>query len=527
MKKTRIFSFVLAVLMALSTFVIGVAAADGIAKSDNVVFVANSGSDDAAGTVDAPVATLAKAVEKLAATGGVAVIMGQVTIEGYKDETGMIAGNSVMPAHTGLITVTSYYDGVDYRAKMNGSDATGARIILNNGTAVSFNLQGDYLFDYVDICIPAAAKKQPIIACNYNDVTFGENIKMVFEDVTGLPWYEGDFACSEYPTVDPRLYPPIVLAGKNIEDATGVGTVAEPITVTEPCTITVKSGTWQSFRIGDRDVPFRNTIDTTVNLNIEGGTFTQWTGKYDNSNTNLCVMAHYQVCTTENFVGNVNITGGIFHGEIGGFGTYGPASYGDALEEGVINININGGTFKRDYGGQGPIIQPSQYLPFGYANLMFGEKHAVNVNIDTSKITVDSAVPFIQIIGRDELVNVNVNLDAKNDLVYVEETVPLWCITYAGVPAGEKPAETEPPVTTEAPATEPPATEPVTDAPKTEPVTEPTTKAPETNAPATQAPSTPAPADDGGSALPVIIAIVAAVVVIAVVVVIIIKKKKA
>jgi len=82
MKKTRIFSFVLAVLMALSTFVIGVAAADGIAKSDNVVFVANSGSDDAAGTVDAPVATLAKAVEKLAATGGVAVIMGQVTIEG-------------------------------------------------------------------------------------------------------------------------------------------------------------------------------------------------------------------------------------------------------------------------------------------------------------------------------------------------------------------------------------------------------------------------------------------------------------
>ena len=73
MKKTRIFSIVLAVLMALSCLVISVAADEGIAKADNVVFVANAGSDDAAGTAEAPLATMQKAVEKLQLDGGVIV----------------------------------------------------------------------------------------------------------------------------------------------------------------------------------------------------------------------------------------------------------------------------------------------------------------------------------------------------------------------------------------------------------------------------------------------------------------------
>ncbi|MBQ5808518.1 MAG: DUF5123 domain-containing protein, partial [Clostridia bacterium] len=62
MKKTRIFSIILAVLMALSCLVISVAADEGIAKADNVVFVADAGDDNNAGTAEAPVKTLQKAV---------------------------------------------------------------------------------------------------------------------------------------------------------------------------------------------------------------------------------------------------------------------------------------------------------------------------------------------------------------------------------------------------------------------------------------------------------------------------------
>ncbi|MGN1120998.1 MAG: hypothetical protein ACI4RV_01445, partial [Eubacteriales bacterium] len=101
-------SMILAVLMMLSVLSVAAFAADGIVKNDNVVFVADAGDDAAEGTADKPVKTLQKAFEKLAATGGVAVIEGVVTID---------STNSKMPANDKLITVTAYYDGVDYRSK--------------------------------------------------------------------------------------------------------------------------------------------------------------------------------------------------------------------------------------------------------------------------------------------------------------------------------------------------------------------------------------------------------------------------
>ena len=144
MKNRKLISLILAVLTAVSALSLlsfGASATDGIAKNDNVVFVADGGSDDNAGTVDAPVATLAKAFEKLAETGGVAVLEGVVTI----DKT-----NGTMPANKALVTVTSYYDGVDYRAKIYGSDKVTARLDLCNGTT-SFNFGGDVTLSLIHI----------------------------------------------------------------------------------------------------------------------------------------------------------------------------------------------------------------------------------------------------------------------------------------------------------------------------------------------------------------------------------------
>lgn len=359
--KTKILAIILCVLMlACMMPFTAVSADEGIAKSDNVVFVANAGDDDNAGTADAPVATLQKAVEKLQLNGGVAVIIGQVTIA---------VENGVMPAHNGMITVTSYYDGVDYRTKKYGTEATCARLILDNAANGAFALQGDYVFDYLDICVNTN-KKQSIIACYYNDVTFGANVKTVFEGYDGTPWYEGDFSCAEYPTVDMRKAPPIIITGWNKEDAQGAGSITESTTITEPATVNIAGGTWYSVRVGDRDVPYRNTVDAEMTLNISGGVFTYWSTKFENSNTNVCVMGQYQISTGKNFVSNINITGGTFMGEISGFGIPGSASKGDPSHEGVININISGGSFER-YGndGYGPVVIPTQYLPMMYANL--------------------------------------------------------------------------------------------------------------------------------------------------------------
>lgn len=514
--KTKILALLLSVLMLVCVMPFAaVGAVEGIEKSDHVIFVANAGSDDNAGTLEAPVATMQKAVEKLQIDGGVVVIIGQVTIN---------AENAVMPAHNGVITVTSCYDGVDYRANFYNNELTGARLIFNNGDACAFALQGDYVFDYLDICINTN-KKQCLIACYYNDVTFGANVKTVFEGFDGTPWYEGSFACDEYPAVDPRKYPPIIITGWNVEDAQGAGNVVASTTITEPATINIAGGTWYSVRVGDRNVPYRNTVDAVMTLNISGGVFTYWSTKFENANTNLCVMGHYQVSTGENFVSNINITGGTFMGEIGGFGIYGTASKGDPFQNGVVNINITGGSFKRyATDNYGPVVIPTQYLPLMYANLRFGENARINVNIDPTNITVESFAPYISVLGAEEMVPVFVNITQKSEKIVIEEDVPVWDVTYAGVPAGTNPVETEALTTTEAPKTEAPVTtEPQkTDAPKTEgPKTEP----PKTEPPVTEMPDVQPPSEETSPALTIVL-LASVAVIAAIAVIVIIKKKK-
>ena len=94
--------------------------------SDAVVFVSNDAGDDSndGSSVDTPVFTLTRAVELLGNNGGTIVICGNVeianeplaTYDVTKDgvtET-FVDGRFQMPAHEGLVYITSLYDGVDY-----------------------------------------------------------------------------------------------------------------------------------------------------------------------------------------------------------------------------------------------------------------------------------------------------------------------------------------------------------------------------------------------------------------------------
>jgi hypothetical protein len=252
-----------------------------------------------------------------------------------------------------------------------------------------------------------------------------------------------------------------------------------------------------------------------MTINVSGGQFTQWTAQYDSMNTNLCLMGVYQACTTENFVGTINVTGGLIHGEIGGFGTYGSASYGDAVEKGSIVINILGGTFDRDYQAFGPIIQPSQYLPFGIAGLTFGENTSVTINVDSSKVTLGGTCPFFTILGREEHIKIYVNVTEKNEDWIIGDDIPAADIKYGPLnvqaPTTDAPVVTEPAVTTAAPVVTEPAV--TTAAPvATEPVV--TTAAP------TQAEPTPSTGDAS------VMVVFAAAAVVCLAAVVVIKKRE-
>ena len=439
-------SMILAVLMMLSVLSVAAFAADGIVKNDNVVFVADAGDDAAEGTADKPVKTLQKAFEKLAATGGVAVIEGVVTID---------STNCKMPANDKLITVTSYYDGVDYRSKFYGTDKVTARLNLTNGGSAGFTFGGDVAFDYVIFNVPSVDAKNSIIAAYYNNFEVGANCGTEFLGLDGTAWFTPLDPATENPQ---RNYYPILISGMNQssrEDHLGGETI------TEPFTFSIGSGMWQSARIGDRDVPVRNTIDTQVTFNISGGTFVYWTANYYGKDYNLSVQCDYQAILGPNAVVTLNVTGGFFAGEISGFSQVNAISSGDVAHSGKIVMNILGGTFGRVFQDAGNFIVPAMN-PNGYkAGLNYGNS-SVEVNIDVSKIKLDPQ-NLLTVVVRENGPAITVNLSEKNDAIVVESGAT---VNYGSL-GGDTPTTDPAPATTDTPTTDPtPATTP---APATEP----------------------------------------------------------
>ena len=161
---------------------------------ERVVFV----KDGATGSgVSASTPTSPEEGFKLLKTGGTMVVVGEFT-----------SGSTTFTqaaAYSGKVTITSLYDGVDYRAN-------GARIVLKS----SFHLGGDTDVDHVSI---VSQGTNAAIFCCYHDVTFGADIRGSFEgEVT--------------------TYPCIVAGAKgDTKNATG--------------NVVVNGGTWQRIRLGN------------------------------------------------------------------------------------------------------------------------------------------------------------------------------------------------------------------------------------------------------------------------------------
>ncbi len=140
-------------LFTLALFIIATLCICSAFASENVVFLASGGSGDGS-SASAPVGSLATAYNKLGTDGGTIVFTNEYSITARID----------VPKHTGKITWTSVYDGVDYRTD-------GAGFTFNGAVRVGFG--GPTEIDSFTIKDNSAGA---VLAANFNDLTIGENV---------------------------------------------------------------------------------------------------------------------------------------------------------------------------------------------------------------------------------------------------------------------------------------------------------------------------------------------------------------
>jgi len=292
-------------------------------STDKVYFIRDGGTGNG-GTFASAGDSFDNAYNALGNEGGTIVVCGKVTI------TAAVLGYN--HKHEGKVTVTSLYDGVDYRKE------NGAKIIQKN----NYHCGGETEFNNIYITSEA---KYKAIAGEYHKLVIGEGI-----------------VCDR---VDGQTYP--VVLGGGIGDASGKTT-----------DVTIQSGMWGRIRGGASG----NATNCTVNLRIEGGEFydamvlgstSAHTGDINATFTGGTMYASV-VCaniTKEEQVFdskvNLNIAGGTFYNKLlysaNENGTY----------RGIYNVNITGGDF-------------AHLVEFTGTNNVDGVPSFINSTVDLSEI---------------------------------------------------------------------------------------------------------------------------------------------
>ncbi|MBQ9428422.1 MAG: ADP-ribosylglycohydrolase family protein [Clostridia bacterium] len=247
----------------------------------DVVFVADGGKGDGS-RADAPLSTLEAAAGKLP-TGGTVVVCGQLSLV-----------NSVCPAYGGQITVTSVYDGVDYRR------TNGAKMIFADKNANPISLGGDTLFDH--IILEVRDNRARAITGNGNKIVFGSDVESMRADASyqwlgiTLGAFDDKYA---------------------ICDATRGGS------------LTINGGAWQIIRGGNRGAA--TAVRGDVSITVGGGIF----------EGNLLFASAAPID------GSVSLTvsGGTFKGTAASPLSITSSSAEKAAIGGDVNIEISGGSF--------------------------------------------------------------------------------------------------------------------------------------------------------------------------------------
>lgn len=261
--------------------------------SGNVVFVSNTGSFENSGkSPEDAVDRLGTAVAMLRERGGTVVVSGPLTM----------AETYLVPCG-GPVTITSVYDGVDYRARAN------AKLSVNG----NLHLASDLVIEALDFYgILSSAK----INCCYHNLTVGE----------GVTWT----------AAKDGIVPLGISAGYMVYSA-----VISPALVSchADCQITINSGVWSLFRGGNyrgNDNAVIGTIDENarVSICINGGEFTL-------SGAAASAACGMNACAGEIYL---EVNGGNFKGDLFGLHALGGNTTGkEALFDGTLTVKLTGG----------------------------------------------------------------------------------------------------------------------------------------------------------------------------------------
>jgi|GEM_PF-1268528 len=260
---------------------------------DKVVFVSDAGTRDNDGTSpENAVNSLQLAVSMLRETGGTVVVCAPLATK-----------VAFFVECAAPVTITSVYNGVDYRATKNaGISLTG-----------SWTLASEMIIENVNINTVAGQS----LNAQYNNLTIGEGVVM-----TG-----GEFALN---------------VGYRI--GTGALTPAD-VSCHKDCTVKVASGKWALLRGGNMRANPKDpvgTVDEKVKLSIyvSGGEFTN---KSVNANSGIGMNG----CEGE---AHFEISGGTFAGSVAGIHRTGTNQTDTAVAfGGNMTVKITGGTFAKPF----------------------------------------------------------------------------------------------------------------------------------------------------------------------------------
>ncbi len=277
---------------------LGAAAALFETDSARVVYLAGGGSGSGV-TANAPVGSLADAYAALGEAGGTLVISGT-----YRFSSAFVA-----PAHTGRVTVTSVYGGVDYRRTAD------ACLVLD----ANYYIGGETLFDSLHI---DSAKAYVGFFANYKPLTFGADV------TTGIAGTNTTYPCIVGGT------DPAVLDAKDLCGS-----------------LTLDGGKWERVRLGNsKGTP----VNCDVTLTMNGGEVVDFiymssaqshsgdlTVVMNGGKTGYGIVGHGYGTDSQTYSGNLTVT--VNGGEIRGRIMPRYAKAGHLV--GSWTVNIAGGDF--------------------------------------------------------------------------------------------------------------------------------------------------------------------------------------
>ncbi len=267
------------------------------ASNMDVVFLSDNGDNNADGTsFSKPVQTINRAFKLLGRDGGTIVVSGSVKID--------TATEAAFPKHDGKVTITSLYEGVDYRE-------TGASISF----ATDVFLGGDTVIEHIDMSNENGAE----FYCLGNSLHIGKEVTTTYATNPMAIWGGTDCARSGTTIYNTKFF---------------------------DYTIQIDSGDWYYVRGGSIRTGEAQAVGTIGNVTIiiNGGRIT-------NTTTSPTMNGIIAVGGFDALDGDANIiiNGGEINCSVMGLGRPGTNSTASnsAYARGNINITINGGKFRK------------------------------------------------------------------------------------------------------------------------------------------------------------------------------------